>query len=804
MFNKKNINLLSFFIYYSLSGILINFLLKGKVFKFLYDNGFEYILKYIFAGNTTWIGVHIKRADENFFYIYFSIFIFLIGIYFLKNLKKIIFSNNFVFKTQRAKFDNLSKKEIFFKIILAAGLSLFLELSIIRIHSSYLHFFSFLKNVSLISCFLGLGLGYSLKKYKIYSVNWVYPLLTLQIIMLFFLNQTPVSTILINPIAEQITMGQDTARGISHLMIIYIFIVFIYLFNALAFVPLGHLISILMSKIDSLPAYSLNLIGSFLGILLFVFLSFLLTSPVVWILVSFVFFLLIVKKEFPKYFLSIFCVFILATILSLNLKGKKETIYSPYQNISVQHISSPLNPVIVQSSHLFYQAILNLSEELTWVHKDRAAGNIFGHNVDVEHEREFYNLPYLISKDMPKKVMIVGSGAGNDVAAANRFNINEIDAVEIDPVIADLGLKYHPEFPYSSKKVNLIINDARSYIENTKTKYDIIVFGLLDSQTNLSSKGGIRLDSYVYTVESFIKAKEKLNTNGFICLSFFVQTPELGYKIFKMLEKSFGSKPLVLKSDFNSRYIFIAAKNKPNIYLDKIKYFKEVNTYNAEGLYKIDLSTDDWPFIYMPSRTYPITYFSVVILLVLFSFFFINKINKINTKNFSFTCFFLGAGFMLVETKSITEMAKIFGSTWLVTSIVIATILFMAFIANYLVIKKIKITYFHNYLLLFLSLFMGYYLSSHGLEHFGKDIIKFVLPLTLALPILFSGIAFSKELFKINSVSKALSANILGAMFGGFLEYNSMYFGLSFLYILAGLLYLLAFISSFSKFKIIN
>ena len=110
-------------------------------------------------------------------------------------------------------FNNLKKNEIYLNIILAAGLSLFIELSIIRIHSSYIHFFSFLKNISLISCFLGLSDGYALKNYKIYSINWIYPLLTIQIIILYFFSQTPVSSILINPIAEQITMGQDTARS---------------------------------------------------------------------------------------------------------------------------------------------------------------------------------------------------------------------------------------------------------------------------------------------------------------------------------------------------------------------------------------------------------------------------------------------------------------------------------------------------------------------------------------------------------------------------------------------------------------
>ena len=74
-----------------------------------------------------------------------------------------------------------------------------------------------------------------------------------------------------------------------------------------------------------------------------------------------------------------------------------------------------------------------------------------------------------------------------------------------------------------------------------------------------------------------------------------------------------------------------------------------------------------------------------------------------------------------------------------------------------------------------------------------------LVPIILSLPLLFSGLAFSNELKRINSVPKALSSNILGAMFGGFLEYNSMYFGLSFLYLLACLLYIFAFLSSTFK-----
>ena len=269
-----------------------------------------------------------------------------------------------------------------------------------------------------------------------------------------------------------------------------------------------------------------------------------------------------------------------------------------------------------------------------------------------------------------------------------------------------------------------------------------------------------------------------------------------------MLEKVFGYKPLVLKSEINDRYIFIS-KNDINLKLstENLKFFKKVKFFDSNENFKVDLSTDDWPFIYMPLKIYPLTYLFIVILLILSSIIFLNKIIKIKKNNFSFICFFLGAGFMLVETKCITEMAKIYGSTWMVTSIVIGVVLVMAFVANLLVIKKIKLNVLQVYSLLMISLFLGYLSSMFGFNFINQKVFDLLFPLILASPILFSGIAFSKELSKLNSASQAISANILGAMLGGFLEYNSMYFGFSSLYLLAGFLYFIALLFYFLKYK---
>jgi hypothetical protein len=64
----------------------------------------------------------------------------------------------------------------------------------------------------------------------------------------------------------------------------------------------------------------------------------------------------------------------------------------------------------------------------------------------------------------------------------------------------------------------------------------------------------------------------------------------------------------------------------------------------------------------------------------------------------------------------------------------------------------------------------------------------------LTSPLFFSGIVFSTLLGTRGSVAAVMAANLLGAMAGGLLEYNSMYFGFRFLYLLAMALYATAWV----------
>ena len=788
---------INFFSKYTLSYLLVvisTFILTDhKPFTFFDKYGFSGILSFLFGEREVAIKNYLLSLESNFLEIALAFYLFILIILIIYNSKKIIFMKFITEDNFKVSNDNL-----LLNIFLAAALTLFLELAIIRIHSIYIHIFSFFKNLSLFSCFFGLGIGYAIGRKKLFSLKWTYPLLCLQILFLFIIYNTPLNVFFINPVSEQLTMGRDTAQSILQIFIIYVFTISIFLFNVLVFIPLGQLTSSYMLKTNKLKAYGANLLGSLFGILLITLLSYIWTPPILWLAFSLIIFIFLVRKNAKLIYISSVSFLLLIFSLNLNLNKNSKFFYSPYQNIVLEHLNNPLSPVLIKISHIFFQSPLNLSKRLTFERPDISPGNIFGYHVDIEHEREFYDIPYRVNDFLKKNVLIVGSGTGNDVSAALRNSkVDQVDAVDIDPLIIEIGKSYHPERPYQNEKVNIYVDDARSFIKKVDKKYDLIVYGLLDSQSNLSAKGGVRLDSFVYTVEAFKEAKNILNENGYLSISFFVQQDEIREKLSAMLEKAFNTKPLILKSQTNDRYIFLVSKNEKKYFdLKNLEFFKHYKNTDFKQTLKFDISTDDWPFFYMPKKIYPISYLIMIITILFSCLLYLKKNVGFKITKIYLTPFFLGAGFMLIEAKGITELAKVFGSTWSVLSIIISSVLILAFLANYIILKKIFIKKKLIYALILFSIVLGFLYSHFSINLKFEEII---LPLLLTMPIFFSGLAFSNEILINKNMQNVLSSNIFGALFGGLLEYNSMYFGYSALYFLAAIIYMLAYFFTKSK-----
>jgi spermidine synthase len=676
--------------------------------------------------------------------------------------------------------DNLPERRIGLWIALAAGLGLYLELMIIRWHASCFQVFAYFKNISLLACFLGLGIGYAHGPRRPVLTPLVLPAIALQFAALYALRFSSLQSQLNNPVAEQLTLGLQTGHNFRQLAIVYGFLIMLFVFNALCFVPLGHLAARLMLRTGRLVAYSWNLVGSLAGIALFTGLSFLWAPPAAWLVVGAAGVLAFLWRARRSLVIpSVASVAVALAVLAAPFDPTLLDVYSPYQIISCKMM--PDEPTRLQVNHVYYQRMVDLSGRVKLDYR-RGKDAAF-----------HYNFPYWLM-EQPDDVLVVGAGTGNDVAAALRHGAHHIDAVEIDPAILYYGRKLHPEQPYADARVHAIINDARSFMRHTDRRYDLIVYGLLDSHTLLSTVSNVRLDSFIYTVEAIQEARKLLKKDGMLALTFCVLSEPLAKKLYLMVKDGFdGQEPHVFRAHYDGGYTFFDGPYATHLELDPELAKREVTAALRESPIKADVSTDDWPFLYMPVRQYPVSYVVMVVVLLVVSLLVIRQLVPGAGRGFSLACFFLGIGFMLVETKGITELGLTFGNTWHVIAAVIAGILLMAFLANLLRMHVKRVNLVLNYGLLAGVLVLGLLLPERVFGAMPVVVAKVARTALLTVPLFFSGLAFSSELAVFATVDVALASNLLGSMTGGLIEYNSMYFGFHALYLFALAFYAMAF-----------
>ncbi|HEY7327414.1 MAG TPA: hypothetical protein VH592_07240 [Gemmataceae bacterium] len=687
---------------------------------------------------------------------------------------------------QRKQLGSLPERWVDLGIVCSAGLSLFLELAVIRWQSTVFEVFAFYKNLGLLACFLGLGLGYALAACPQLPLLLSAPLLAWQMLVLLISRYGPegwsAKLLQYMPVSEELHMGLHAARNFRYAAVLLLLAV-VFLLTALAMVPVGQLCGCLLERRPRLRAYGLNLLGSLLGVALMFGLSMLWTPPVVWFGLCFV--AIVAFQAFDRGPLLLGLIASLGGLMTLAWPATPfwEQIYSPYQLI--ERGPGGYGTTLIRASGHYYQRIHDFSA------CERALG---GQTIV-----DYYALPYRIH-GRPGKVAVVGAGSGNDVAMAVRMGAEHVDAIEIDPAILAIGSRYHPHDPYHNPRVRPIVNDARSFLRTSTDSYDMIVYGLLDSHTLLSHGSNVRLDSFVYTVEAFREARAKLKEGGTLSLAFTVLSAEQGRKIFLMLQEAFdGMPPVCVAAPYDAAVIFLQRKGRsaelPVALLDRTGFADRTALYADPNL-RADASTDDWPFFYMPRRVYPISYVVMVVLLLLLSLSLVKPFFRVRPQFGRLAFFLLGAGFMLVETKGITELGLTFGNTWQVIALVLAGILLMAFLANCLV-QLLRLRHLAlPYVLLLASLGLGLLLMKGG--GFAPTLLGRLLAVAvLTCPLFFSGMVFSTLLQSSDDVSGAMAANLIGAICGGLLEYNSMYFGFLFLYWIALAIYGAAFLMSF-------
>ena len=701
-----------------------------------------------------------------------------------------------------AEFIKAGTQEKIRLIVLVTMVSLLLELVMIRWLASVFPVFSFFKNFTLLACFLGLGAGYAVADKQRCAPALVLPMLALFVGIITLMRYDIGAA---NDLFAGLPMREQTSISIwmdqlewfdlfRHSAPLYLLLGMSFVLCACICYPVGQLCGKLLGTTEPLKAYGLNLFGSILGVIALFVMSLFWLPPVIWFTVVggvLLYFVLSRDTRMPIGVAS-FC--LLLTVLAWPVQTEYQRIYSPYQLL--ERMSKADGLMNILSGGAYYQKVFNLSD------KNR------GRESDDDHyARAYYEFPFNFKKK-PERVAIVGAGSGNDVAAALRMGAAHVDAIEIDPAIAFLGKASHPEHPYDDPRVTLNINDARNFFRTAQGQYDLIIYGVLDSHTAISHASNLRVDSYVYTREGITEAFKLLKPDGVMSISFALPNDSLGFKLSHILQGIPGAgKPLAVRVGYDSKTTtaFITQKGRDAVMPDAKALdsfgFTDMSAHFAQAYPEESIPTDDWPFFYMMERTYPTSYMFALGMVLLLSYTFVRKTIGWNepVERGYVPFFFLGSGFMLVETKAITELGLHLGGTWFVIATTILMVLLMAFLANLMVQRKLVPRTGIAYAGLLASLVVGYFSArNHELISFASPFVTLAIAcVLLTIPLFFSGMVFSTLIGKPNiNLSTALAYNLMGALFGGLMEYNSMYFGFAFLYLLAIGFYGLAWVFS--------
>lgn len=678
------------------------------------------------------------------------------------------------------------------QLILVSLLGLFLEMLMIRWISSEIRIFAYFKNFVLVACFLGFGLGCYLCRRRVQVLAMVTPLLLLALIL-----KVPIVPLRRSIAALPGLLGASVevhVWGVPALptswwgmVVALIFVVPLFALIATAFIPVGQLVgSYLENAPKGVAAYSVNVLGSLAGIAGFTLLCFFNQPPWVWFLVAGL--LAVVTFWRNSRTRIILCAALLACnfVLATPERSNARTYWSPYQKLTLlpAYSDGKIVAYTLNTNDSWYQQIINLSPEFVASQPQWFRGRPLDQNS--------YNIPYRFYP-APASVLVLGSGMGNDVAAALRNGAGRVEAVEIDPLILKLGRELHFEHPYQSPRVHVTVDDARSYIENSHDQFDLIVFSLLDSHTTTSHFTNIRIDNYVYTREALQRAKQLLKPDGLFIVKFQVENPWVAGRLFTLLHDTFGRDPIQFQTeggyDTPGRFFVSGSSERLAKAISEPALAAYLATHGNLPMQPAIVTTDNWPYFYQHAPGLPIIVILVSIaVLVVFGWFM--RLTKGEGQRVDLHFMLLGAGFMLLEAQIVSKMALLFGTTWVVNAVVVSGLLCLIAGANLVYGAFPRIPLALAYAGLFFTLAVMYFVPMQKLFFESWSLRAVVATLALCTPVFFAGVIFVSSFAQAGFRGSALGSNLFGSLIGGLLESASLWFGLKSLTIIAAILYL--------------
>jgi hypothetical protein len=655
------------------------------------------------------------------------------------------------------------------RLFLTSATLLFVELLLIRWVPANVVYVGFFNNFLLLASFLGIGIGILLGRRLGASTAVYFAPIAFGLVLFVSLAQVNVK----NELGDLWFATREGQRLDINFFVLPSLLILTTTAMAFLALPLGPL----LRAMPPLRAYAFDIGGSMAGIALFAGVSLVGLPPSVWFTIAGVLVAVLTFGGAGGWQRAIATT---ALVGAVTLCWGIETIggdtYSPYYRLDVVH--TPRTDVIFVNG-VSFQAMFP---------------------ADAPKEAYYDQVYRWFPGRAFAKALIIGAGSGTDVSVALAHGVGAIDAVEIDPGIQAIGRSQHPDHPYADPRVSAIITDGRAFLRNSTERYDLILFAVTDSLTLVSSTSNLRLESFLFTQESFASARDHLAPDGVFVMYNYYRQPWLVQRYANMVAHAFGSAPITRTyptGDFGAAVIAdgplvrsLAGGPPP-----------------GDTIEAVDLSgaprpaTDDWPFPYLRDPGIASHYLlglGIMILLAAMGVGGTLRYVGLPLRGFGarYAHFFLlGIAFLLLETRSIVTFSLLFGTTWYVNALVffaiLASVLAAVAVNSRLRSRDPRLLYAG----LAGSLLLAYLLPPSALL-IDPPILRYAIGSVIAFaPVFFANLVFTFSFKDSDAADLAFGANLVGAMVGGVLEWSALVTGYQAVLLVVAGIYVLAWIA---------
>ena len=642
------------------------------------------------------------------------------------------------------------------RLVASSALMLLLELALIRWLGANVVHLSYFSNFVLLGSFLGIGLGFLISRRTWSVVPFAMPLLAVLVVV-----------VLLFPVTIQ-RQGSDviyfTAMKVEGPPA-WIALPTIFLLVAVILAGPAEMVGRCFAHLEPLTAYRYDLFGSLLGIGTFTLMSFMRAPSVVWGVVASLVFLLLATGLRMRVVYAASAVVIIGMLLSETMTAGVS--WSPYYKVQTHSSKSGPGALSIWVNGVPHQTMAHAAWRL-------------------KYAPEQYGTPYRrLSGNKLGNVLIVGAGSGTDVAIALKKGAKHVDAVEIDPRILQLGRQRNPDHAYQDPRVTTHVNDGRAFLQSTDRKYDLILFALPDSLSLVNGASQIRLESFLFTREALESVHDHLAPGGGFAMYNFYRQNWLIDRLAGTAATVFGHRPCVDSFTAHQAVVAVALQASD----------QSCGTPYRPSGQVVAPATDNSPFLYFKGGMIPWLYVWTLLGVIVVSLVLVRAVGgPLREMRPYADLFFMGAAFLLLETKNVASFALMFGTTWLVNALVFTAILVVVLAA----VETTRRVRTPPLPLVFVGIAAALGLSwliqpdmLLGLSFWPRLVAASVLAF---LPIYLANVAFAKRFAETSDSQSAFGVNLLGAIVGGCLEYAALVTGYNNLLLVAGALYLAAFL----------